>query len=521
MLTAPRLALEDRVMAAEVRSADRARGTQRVLGVLCMLAACLVAGVALLPEPEAHAAIGVQVQVAGVAVDLNVDPGQTATRMARHFLEQTIELEAAGMTQTITRESLGVRVDREHLTELLTQAADSSSPLRRVHAEAMGRRPLALPMPAALDPARATPFVLRLKDAIDRPAIEPHIDPRKQLVFAAQPGLQLDVYGTFERIEQALRVGTPRIEAALASIPTQQPTSEFDGLDLHAVLGEFETRYNRASISDDRTHNLKTAAQKIDGYVLAPGATFDFNTIVGSRTTSHGFRPAPVIADGELVDGMGGGTCQVASTLHAAVLFAGLPILARSPHSRPSFYIKLGLDATVVDGAQNFRFKNDRAYPIVLGVRVEDGRVYASLHGPKRDHTVTFIRHIDASLPFEERVVFDPTLPSGLRVLSQRGVPGFKITRFRIVTDDTSHVSVRERSEDSYPPTPQLWRVGIGREPGPGFERPRNDPHPEYVADEFLQMTQTESGTYDVTRDSGRTGSYGWIAREGLLVHKP
>jgi hypothetical protein len=228
-----------------------------------------------------------------------------------------------------------------------------------------------------------------------------------------------------------------------------------------------------------------------------------------------------VIADGELVDGMGGGTCQVASTLHAAVVFSGLPILTRQPHSRPSFYIKLGLDAAVVYGAQNFRFQNDRPYPVVLGLRVDEGRVLATVHGPERDRQVFLSRKIDDVLPFEERVVLDPALPSGLRVLEQRGVPGFKLTRFRVVQDLKTQAAVRERTSDTYPPTPQLWRVGTGREPSAGFERPRNDAHPEYVADEYLQMTQTERGTVDLIREAGRSGTYGWIEREGLVLRKP
>jgi vancomycin resistance protein YoaR len=506
-------------MSADVRNAWFGP-LQRGLAALCLLSGAAV-GSSLLPEPQVHTADPVQVRVAGERVDLDADPTLNAARLAQHYLEAPLSLHAGERWQTATRESLGVKVDRAQLAALLAQAADRRSALRRLHAQTLGRRPLALPMPAELEPDATTAFVLRLKDLVDRAPQEPRIDPRKQSVTPAQAGVELDLYSTLERIDRALRAGATRVEAALSSVPTQRATAELGELDIHAVLGEFETRYNRASVSEDRTHNLKTAASKIDGYVLAPGAVFDFNAVVGSRTPSNGFRRAPVIADGELIDGLGGGTCQVASTLHAAVFFAGLPILTRFPHSRPSFYIKLGLDATVVDGAQNLRFKNDRSYSIVIGLRVDDGRVYASLHGPTRDHSVQFIRHIDTVIPFQERSVFDSSLPSGMHLLSQRGVPGFKITRYRIITDENTHVSVRERSQDSYPPTAQLWRLGSGHEPPAGFERPRNDGHPEYVADEHLQMTQTETGTHDVVRDSGRTGSYGWIAREGMLVRNP
>jgi G5 domain len=134
---------------------------------------------------------------------------------------------------------------------------------------------------------------------------------------------------------------------------------------------------------------------------------------------------------------------------------------------------------------------------------------------------VLFMRHIDTFAPFDERTIYDPQLPSGLRILDQRGVPGFKITRIRVIHDLNTQVDVRERSRDVYPPTAQLWRVGTGREPAAGFERPRNDPHPEYVADEYVQSTQTVRGTVDLIREAGRTGNYGWIEREGLVLRNP
>jgi vancomycin resistance protein YoaR len=369
-------------------------------------------------------------------------------------------------------------------------------------------------MPIELDPKSTAAFAGRLKNAVDRAPIEPRVDPRKRLVFPAKEGVELDLDGTVKRIANALGSGARDVDAVLVHIPTRIAPSAWAKLDMRAVLGEFETRYQPVSVSADRTDPLKKLASKIDGYVLEPGALFDFNDVVlGGATDKSLQRPT---ADREWVDG----ACQIASTLHAALFFAGLPILLRYPQSRPSFYIKLGLDAAVGDTERDLRFQNDRSYPIVIGLRVDDGRVYASIHGPARDHSVQFIRHIDTVMPFEERIVRDASLPGGLRVLAQRGMPGFKITRYRIVTDEVSHVSVRERTRDIYPPTPQLWRIGTGREPPPDFERPRNDAHPEYVADEYLQMTQTEAGTFDVARDIGRTGSYGWIAREGMLVHK-
>lgn len=495
--------------------------------VTSILASAGLSVASMLPEPEAHATAPVQVDVAGERLDAAdaLDPASDlhamAAQVAERYLAGSVSIEASNRAERVTRRAIGAQVDVDHLTSLLRAAADARSPLRRVHAQELGQRPLHLPMPAELDPARATALLTRLKDTTDVPALEPRLDPRAGRVVAARDGIELDVYATLERVDAALRSGAPHVQAALRSVAPSQQTQTLEQIDVGAVLGEFETRYNRTSLSEDRTHNLKVAASRIDGLVLGPGEVFDFNAVVGDRTETNGFRPAPVIADGELVDGMGGGTCQVASTLHAAAFFAGMPILTRVPHSRPSYYIKLGLDSTVVYGAQNLRLQNDRPYPVVLGVRVDDGRVYASVHGRARDRSVLFMRSIDTIIPFEERISVDPKLPTGLRILEQRGVPGLKITRVRVVHDLTTLVDLRERTRDVYPPTAQLWRVGTGGEPPAGFVRPRNDPHPEYVADEFLQTTQTERGTVDLLRDPGRTGNYGWIEREGLVVRKP
>ncbi|HEX7476832.1 MAG TPA: VanW family protein, partial [Polyangiales bacterium] len=420
-------------MWGKVRSASAEEWVAKTCLGLCAAGAAALVGSFVLPEPAAQAASSVPVLVAGEAIDPSGNPAAQAQAVAHRYLAQPVTLTADKLQTQLTRGQLGARVDTAHLAALLSAAADPRSPLRRVHAQTLREQAIVLPMPIEVDDTRSKEWLARLKDRVDEKPVEPKLDPRRAQLTPPQPGLALDVLGTLERIDRALGSGEREVQIALLPRAPKLAASNFDHVQMRAVLGEFETRYNRANTSLDRTQNLKVAAAKLDGYLLQPGETFDFNAVVGDRTAQNGFKLAPVIADGELTSGMGGGTCQIASTLHAAVFFAGLPIVMRYPHSRPSFYIKLGLDATVVYGSQNFRFKNDRAYPVVLGMQVQEGRVYASVHGPQRDHTVTLIRHVDAVVPFEEHVTRDSSLPSGLRVLAQRGVPGFKITRFRVV----------------------------------------------------------------------------------------
>jgi hypothetical protein len=135
---------------------------------------------------------------------------------------------------------------------------------------------------------------------------------------------------------------------------------------------------------------------------------------------------------------------------------------------------------------------------------------------------VTFLRRVDEITPFEEKLELDETLPKSMRILQQRGIPGFKITRLRVVTDERTQVAVRERATDSYPPTTQIWRVGAGPEPPPDFQPPKNDAHPEYVADEFMRATQgPHTDGIELESTPGRSGSYGWTEREGMLRKSP
>jgi vancomycin resistance protein YoaR len=359
-------------------------------------------------------------------------------------------------------------------------------------------------------------LVLQLKDDLDQRAQDARVDTETKLVRPHRDGLLVDAWASLEAIERAHRTGATRAELVAERTPARRTLSDLHDVRMDAVLGTFETRYNPTEKAEDRTFNLRVAASRIDGLVLMPGEELDFNEVVGERSEANGFRVAPVIAAGELVDGIGGGTCQISGTLHAAVFFAGLPIIERRPHSRPSFYIKLGLDAAVSYPSLNFRFRNDRDFPIVIGFTVDGGVARATIWGARHETMVSFVRRVDETMAFEERETEDPSLPRGTRVLSQRGIPGFELARWRVVRDPRTNQAVREAMEDTYPPTTQIWRVGTGGAAPPEWQPPPDDEHPEYTADEYLELTQGAGidGTQEVRR-AGRTGAPGWTVAAG------
>jgi vancomycin resistance protein YoaR len=452
---------------------------------------------------------------------------ESARAELQEWLGQTITVTLGTAHVERTRAQLGVRVDWARLRALVSEGRDAESALRRRHdrmttATARGA-PLELPVPYVVDPAVALSELLQMKEGVDRAPVDARYDFKTRTVSADAPGLRMDAWGTLARLDGALERGARSIDAVVETDTPRRTAAALGAVSTDQVLGWFETPYSREAKHEARAFNLEVAASKLDGFVLMPGDVFDFNQVVGPRDEANGYKVAPVIAQGALVDGMGGGTCQVAGTLHAAALFAGLDVVERRPHTRPSFYIKMGLDAAVAYPAVTLRLGNPYAFPVVLHESAQGGVVRAEVLGPARPRDVTFVRRIDEVLPFAERETPDLGMPKGARELKQRGIPGFRITRWRVLRDGAH--SVREHGTDYYPPTPQLWRIGSGPQ-APKFE-PHDDEHPEYVADELLEIRQGEGdkaaraapgerAAMTETRVPGRSGTYGWTVREGL-----
>ena len=149
------------------------------------------------------------------------------------------------------------------------------------------------------------------------------------------------------------------------------------------LLSTFSTKY--AASNKNRTTNLILAANKINGTVLMPGETFSYNKVVGARTIAAGYREAPIYVKGEVVDGVGGGICQITSTLYNAVVYANLEITQRTNHQFVPSYVTASRDATVVYGSLDFQFKNNRNYPIKLVCFVSNGVATFQIFGLRQD----------------------------------------------------------------------------------------------------------------------------------------
>ena len=501
------------------------------------VSAGLLAGFLLVPRlPAAGTAPAepLPVELLGRPLPLDARAGTVALERVRSYVGRRFVLELPdGKRREIYLGQLGAELDKVRLATLVRDARDPTSAMLRTFRASGARTALPLPVPVTLNRDQALPSLAALKDEMDRAAVDARLDLDARTVVPEANGRLLDIDGTLLAITRALEAGSPSARVVWTEKKPRRTAKDLAGVRFDAVLGWFETRYERSEKYAARTFNLRIAASKLDGHVLLAGETLDFNDLVGPRDEANGYKVASVIAEGEIVDGIGGGTCQISGTLHGAAFFAGLGIVERYPHTRPSAYIKLGLDATVVYPTINLRIANTFDFPIVLHEVVKNGVVRAEILGPRRSRTVTLIRRILDAIPYEEVERPDKAMPAGTRLLAQRGVAGFKVRRYRIVRDGPH--AVRERWDDVYPPTTQIVRVGAG-EPSKDKPAGADDAHPEYLADELLVTTQgpderdqsdeasaspaPRDETMVESREPGRFGKAGWTEQAGMPFWK-
>ena len=206
------------------------------------------------------------------------------------------------------------------------------------------------------------------------------------------------------------------------------------------VVSEFSTRFPRNELN--RNANLKIAAKKIDGVVLAPGEEFSFNKTVGERTIRDGYQLAGIYKNGKHDKGIGGGICQVSRTLYNAALFANLQITFRRNHSMPVAYVPIGRDATVDYGGIDMRFRNSYSTPIAISSEFQAGRLTFRILGqPDPSMKVRIITSDHKTIPGSVKIVQYDDAPLGETVVVDKGSDGHLIATYRIVYRDGKEIS--------------------------------------------------------------------------------
>ena len=197
-----------------------------------------------------------------------------------------------------------------------------------------------------------------------------------------------------------------------------------------------------------RVSNVRLAAKTINGMILLPGEEFSYNGAVGKRTAERGYQKAPAYSDGKSVMELGGGVCQVSSTLYKAVVLANLEILEHHNHTYESAYIGLGMDATVSWDGPDFRFKNNSTYPVKIVADYNDGALTCKIRGAKLDdHEVQFVAEILKTIPYKTTYEKDKKLAKGKTKVVQSGHNGYVVQTYRIIVDSSGKQISKEKED--------------------------------------------------------------------------
>ncbi|MGL4912380.1 MAG: VanW family protein [Romboutsia sp.] len=195
-------------------------------------------------------------------------------------------------------------------------------------------------------------------------------------------GKDLDIASTKESIISNIKDKKYGEIQLKVNLKEPEVTTE-DVQSVNALLGQYTTKFSTGAPS--RTHNIRTAAQKSSNVLLMPGEEYSYNNLTGMRTRSNGYKDAPVIINGKLEDALGGGVCQVSTTLYNSVLSSGMKLTSITNHSLASNYVPLGRDAMVNDGGTDFKFKNPYSHPVFIKNSVGNGTVTSSIYGNAGD----------------------------------------------------------------------------------------------------------------------------------------
>ncbi len=271
-------------------------------------------------------------------------------------------------------------------------------------------------------------------------------------------GVKIDPDETRKIIENNKNNHDPYTIPAVITYPGVS-AKELEAEFTDCIIGTYSTDYSTSSAN--RKENIRLASEKINGLILNPGEEFSFNGVVGPRTASNGYKIAQVYVGSKTVDGIGGGICQVSSTLYNTAVLADLEIVYRTNHSKPVSYIPLGRDATVSYGTIDFIFKNNKETPVKIETIADGSKLTINIYGRKKylkDISIETV--ITGSRAFSVTEIEDDTMYEGERVTEEKGSNGIITQSYKIVKENGEIISRTNLAKSSYSPISQVDRVG-------------------------------------------------------------
>lgn len=334
----------------------------------------------------------------------------------------------------ITSGNKGLKINTESLIEKLkNQLKDLNSNQEKIEI------PVITQEPEKID-------INKIYEEVHKEVQDAYITQDPVTIHPEVEGIDFDI----EEAKQILNEEKEIYEIPLIITKPKVTMSQIGSEAFPDLLATYSTKYDGGNTN--RTTNLKLACEKINDKVILPGETFSYNKTLGERTISAGYKEAKVYENGQVVDGIGGGICQVSSTLYNSVLMANMEVTERRNHQFITSYTPAGRDATVVYGMTDLKFKNTRTYAVKIKATCSNGIITISIYGIKEEneYTISFSTETISTIPYTVKYIDDNTLTSGTEKVKQQGANGLTTETYIIKTLNGQVVSKELLSKDTY-----------------------------------------------------------------------
>ena len=282
-------------------------------------------------------------------------------------------------------------------------------------------------------------------------------DSKFDKIVSSGSGLEVDKKKTLEALEKSIQTNTAaknfeNLDVKVFTKKNEGFSAKMNEMGFKTLLAKFKTTHPGHIDDAARNVNLSIASKKINGLIIPPNGKFSFNKVVGERSKANGFKEAGVISQGRVIPGLGGGICQVSTTLYRAVLLSGAKINERHNHSIYDGieYAERGLDAAVAWGYKDFKFTNGLNIPILITSTSGEGWVEVSIYAEKKPfESIELYTRNEVKKPFKTEKRINSKLKSGEVKIVHPGVDGYTVEAYRTITSNGKAKEER-LSKDNY-----------------------------------------------------------------------
>lgn len=468
-------------------------GKNKVLAVVFIIGCIVIAGVAATVNVVSKASlVDDNVMYEGVKID-GIDVGGMTEEEAekavdqhiQDILDRPVKILVNDNSVDTTFAGLGFSSDGDSHVPEAFQVGKSGSFMDRVFGS-VSKEDTQYSLNYTLDKSMVEKFVQEECTVFDVKAKNSRLKYKKNGKFRAtkdRTGIKLQVPETVDKIVAAIDGNTTEQSVEVeAVVKTTKPEYTREQMSkCKDLIGTYSTSYSSSTAA--RANNVQTAAKYINGTILYPGKIFSTVKVIKDRTEENGYQSAPEYSSGKVVNGIGGGVCQVSTTLYNAVLNAELEVVERSPHSMVVAYVSVSRDAAISGDYKDFKFKNNTDVPVYIHADASGGVLTFKIYGEEtrpKNRKIEFEPEILETIqPGADVVTEDKSLPSSYREVTQSAHVGYRAKLWKIIYINGKEKERKELNTSTYNAEPQYVTIGnqgAAQTAAPATEKPSSKP---------------------------------------------